>query len=140
MTQSLTSLDLNAVAVPQSHTRPLHHVRTLGGLLPSGVLFPHHYVWYIFVSSLDVMFTWVLLHFGGVEVNAIANHVLGEWDLIGLVAFKFSLVAMVICICEYVGRRNYTLGKNLGEWAVGITWIPVLLAMLQLMFDTPHTM
>lgn len=138
MTQTYASLDLAAVA--QSRDRPMTHLRTFGGVLPSGVLFPHHYVWYIFVSSLDVMFTWVLLHFGGVEVNAIANHVLGQWDLVGLVIFKFSLVSFVICVCEYVGRHNYSLGKNLGEWAVGITWIPVLLAMLQLMFDNPHNL
>jgi len=101
------------------------------------VLYPGVYVWYVFVSALDVMFTWVVLHFDGVEVNQVANAVLMKWDLPGMVVFKFVLVSLVICICEFVGRQRPKLGQYLGEWAVGITCIPVLLAALQLIVDLP---
>ena len=101
------------------------------------VRYPGVYTWYVFISSLDVMFTWVLLHFGGEEVNQIANYVLHRWDLPGLVVFKFVLVMFVICVCEYVGRTRPKMGQYLGEWAVGITCIPVLLAILQLLFTRP---
>jgi hypothetical protein len=101
------------------------------------VLYPHTYVWYVFVSALDVMFTAVLLHFGGREVNVLANWVLVRWDLAGMVMFKFVLVSFVICICEFVGRKRHRLGRDLGHWAVGITCIPVLLAALQLITHAP---
>ena len=101
------------------------------------VLYPGIYTWYVFVSALDVMFTWVLLHFGGQEVNHLANVVLQKWDLLGMVIYKFVLVVLVICICEFVGRQRIKLGQYLGEWAVGITSIPVLLAALQLIVDRP---
>ncbi len=108
-----------------------------GPTLAEGVFYPHTYVWYVFVSSLDVMFTAVMLHFGGQEVNVIANWVLYRWDFTGMIVFKFVLVSLVICICEAVGRRNYRVGRELGHWAVGLTWIPVLLAALQLITEAP---
>jgi len=101
------------------------------------VLYPGIYVWYVFISALDVMFTWVVLHFDGEEVNQVANAVLMKWDLPGIVVFKFVLVTLVICICEFVGRQRPKLGQYLGEWAVGITCIPVLLAALQLIAASP---
>lgn len=113
-------------------------IRSLGRPWDIRVLYPHTYVWYVYVSALDVMFTAVLLHFGGSEVNALANWVLHHWNLPGMILFKFVLVSFVICICEVVGRRRYILGRNLGHWAVGITCIPVLLAMLQLLSHAPH--
>ena len=104
----------------------------------SAVMYPHTYVWYVFVSALDVMFTAVTLHLGGVEMNVVANFVLQRWDFAGMVLFKFVLVTVVICICEFIGRQNWRLGRDLGHWAVGITWIPVLLATLQLIDHAPH--
>jgi hypothetical protein len=80
------------------------------------------------------MFTWVILHLGGREINIVADYVLVRWDIVGLVLFKFLLVTLVILICEVVGRRRYRLGRHLGLCAVCITWIPVVLAILQLMF------
>jgi Domain of unknown function (DUF5658) len=100
---------------------------------PYHVLYPQVYLWYVLVSSLDIMFTWVLLHMGGEEVNVLADYILRRWDLTGLVVFKFMLVSLVICVCEYVGRRRPKLGRILAEWAVGITCIPVLLAVLQVL-------
>jgi hypothetical protein len=103
------------------------------------VLYPNTYVWYVLVSALDVLFTAVLLHFGGREVNMLANWVLARWDLAGMILFKFVLVAFVICICEIVGRKHPRVGRDLGHWAVGITCIPVILAILQLM-TSPTTL
>jgi hypothetical protein len=101
------------------------------------VLYPDRYAWYVFVSALDVILTTVLLHFGAEEVNLVANWVLGRYNIAGLVVFKFVLVSLVLSICEYVGHRRPKLGQWLIEWAVGLTCIPVLLAILQLLFDLP---
>jgi hypothetical protein len=99
------------------------------------VLYPGCYAWYIFFSSLDLMLTWLVLHLEGQELNVVAAWVIGRWDLQGVVAFKFALVAMVVCICEVVGRRNGRVGRVLAVAATGITAIPVGVTMVQLVSE-----
>ena len=97
------------------------------------VLYPNVYVWYVLLASLDVMLTTVILAAGGYEMNSLADRVLGRWGLPGLVVFKFSLVLLVVAICEVVGRRNDRTGRKLAEWAVAITAIPVVVSLVQLL-------
>ncbi len=97
------------------------------------VLYPNVYVWYVLLASLDVMLTAVIVAAGGHEVNSLADRVLGRWGLPGLVVFKFSLVLLVVAICEVVGRRNDRTGRKLAEWAVAITAIPVVVSLVQLL-------
>ena len=96
------------------------------------VLYQDHYAWFVLVSALDVMRTWVVLHAGGREVNAIAATVLQRWGLEGMVVFKFALVAFVIGLCEVIGRRNIVAGRRLAAWAVALTCIPLLVAAVLL--------
>jgi len=97
------------------------------------VLYPNVYVWYVLLASLDVMLTAVILAAGGYEMNLLADRVLHRWGLPGLVGFKFSLVLLVVAICEVVGRRNDRTGRKLAEWAVAITAIPVVVSLVQLL-------
>ncbi len=92
------------------------------------MLYPNAYVWFIFLSALDIMLTWVLLlmHPDGHEVNPIADAVIRMFGLRGMVLFKFSLVVFVVIMCEWVGRKNSSTGTRLSEWAVAITSIPVV--------------
>ena len=98
-------------------------------------LYPNVYVWFVFVSFLDVMLTYVVLSLGGREVNHVANWVLQTFGIGGMVLFKFALVAVVILICETVGRRKLTTGRRLAEWAVAITCIPVTRSTFMLLMD-----
>ena len=66
--------------------------------------FQELYIWLIFVSSLDIMLTWVILRNGGEEVNPVANIVIGAWGLNGAILFKFALVLFVIVACEVISR------------------------------------
>jgi hypothetical protein len=94
------------------------------------VLYPNAYLWLVFVSSMDIMMTWVVLHFGGYEANGLAAAVLEHHGLPGLVGFKFAFVTLVIVICEVVGRRRRETGFGLARAAVAITCFPVVLAFL----------
>ena len=94
------------------------------------VLYPNTYLWLVFVSSMDIMMTWVVLHFGGYEANGLAALALQNHGLPGLVAFKFAFVTLVIVICETVGRRRRATGHKLAAAAVAITCFPVILAFL----------
>ncbi len=95
--------------------------------------YPQAYVWFIFVSALDVMMTWVVLYFGGREVNALADYILQRWALTGMVVYKFALVVFVIFICEIVGHYRHSLGRKLAVFAVFITIFPVVVAFTHLL-------
>ncbi len=102
------------------------------GFWRRAALFPQIYIWYVFFAALDIMFTWVILYWGGRELNGVANWALDLGGLPGLVVFKFVLVMFVIAVCEIVGRRNHRAGHKLAQWAVAVTLIPVVLALWQL--------
>jgi hypothetical protein len=93
------------------------------------MLYENHYTWFVFVSALDIMLTWVILHAGGREANQLAASVLERFGLEGLVVFKFALVILVIAICEVVGRKNFATGRRLASWAVALTCVPLLVAV-----------
>ena len=94
------------------------------------VRYPNLYVWLVFVSALDIMLTWVVLHLGGSEANPLAAGVLERWGLPGMVAFKMALVSLAIVIGEAVGKRNEPLGRRFVCYAIAISAFPVVLALL----------
>lgn len=96
-------------------------------------LYPDTYVWFILFASMDVMLTWIILHEGGSELNAIADWIIWHFDLYGVVAYKFLLVVVVVAICEYIGRRNPVRGRKLAQWAVMISLFPVVVGATQLL-------
>ncbi len=95
--------------------------------------YPNHYAWFVFISAMDVMLTWVILFFGGWEVNHVADFVIGRFGLPGLVVFKFAIVVFVVLLCEVIGRRRHSAGQKLAEWSIAITCIPVVVALYQLL-------
>ncbi len=95
--------------------------------------YPQAYVWFVFVSALDLMMTWVVLYFGGREVNVLADYILDRWALTGMVVYKFALVVLVIFICEIVGHYRPRLGRRLSIFAVLITLVPVIIAFTHLL-------
>lgn len=103
-------------------------LRSVGG----PVLFPQLYVWLVLVSSLDVIFTTIILYLGGHEVNPVADALLDRWGLFGLIGLKFVAISVAIVICEWIGRMRYTTGRRLAEWAIAISVIPVVVAASQL--------
>ncbi len=122
--------------------------RRAGGrsLFKRAALYPNVYVWYVFLASLDVMLTALILSevFSdidvyaeprGSEMNPLANWIIRVGGLPGMVAFKFILVILVVCICEIVGRRKHETGRQLAKWAVAISAIPVVVALVQMVVD-----
>lgn len=106
--------------------------RTIG----QPVLYPDIYIWYVFFASMDVMLTWVILHFKGAELNPIAHWVIDHYDLVGMVAYKFLLLFFVVAVCEYVGRIQHRakLSHRLAEISVAITAFPVVVAVSLLLY------
>ena len=85
------------------------------------MVFQELYIWLVFVSSLDIMLTWVILRNGGEEVNPVAKLVIDAWGLNGAILFKFALVTFVIVSCEVVSRVR-------PRTAHGLIWFGVLIS------------
>ena len=94
----------------------------------AAVRYPAEYTWLVFVAALDLMFTWIVLHSGGKELNLFADAVIDAYGIWGLSAFKFGMMLFVICLCEIVGRRRHGAGRFLAVTAVVLNCIPVVMA------------
>ena len=95
-------------------------------------LYPNRYVWFVFLSTMDVLMTFVVLWFGGREANSLANWVLERWGFAGMTIFKFALVVVVIGLCEIVGRLRESAGRLLINVGIVVTCVPVTVAFLLL--------
>lgn len=95
-------------------------------------LYPNRYVWFVFLSAMDVLMTFVILSIGGREANSIANAILQRFGFAGLTIFKFVLVVFVILLCEFIGRKDEPKGRRLAEWAIVLTCLPVVIAFILL--------
>ena len=95
--------------------------------------FQNAYVWFIFISSLDIMLTWKILEMNGEEVNPVAAVIIDAWGMQGAVAFKFALVMWVIVMCELLARLRASAGKFLAYTAVSISALPVVWSLALLL-------
>lgn len=116
----------------QADDRPVS--QPLGRIILQPVLYPNIYIWYVFFASMDIMLTWVILHLRGSELNPIARWIIHEYDLAGMVLYKFLLVFFVVGICEFVGRIQHKalLSRDLAKVSVAITALPVFVAVFLL--------
>lgn len=89
------------------------------------ILYPRGYSWLIVLAVLDVFCTYAILRLGGIELNVIANWFLRMFDLYGLLVLKFGCVALVLMICEIVGRMRAATGTRLVTAAIVISAFPV---------------
>jgi hypothetical protein len=87
----------------------------------------------VFVSALDVLFTWLILAADGEEVNALADWIIRNHSLPGLAVFKFATVVLVLLICEVGGRRRFQTGAKLARWAVVLSGFPAVVGAAHLL-------
>jgi hypothetical protein len=110
--------------------------QSLGWLGQPPMRYPNAYVWFVFVSSLDIMLTWAILARDGTEVNPLARIVIDAYGLPGAIVFKFSLMLFVILVCEVIGRQRDRSGQILAWLAVSVSSLPVAWSLVLL---TAHT-
>lgn len=97
-----------------------------------GVLYPDLYCWYVLAATLDILVTTIVMSFyGAIEMNGLAAATIDRFGFVGLVPFKFVTVALVLLICEYVGRVRPTTGQRVAQLAVAFSFLPVFAAGAQ---------
>jgi hypothetical protein len=69
---------------------------------------------FILVSALDVYATYLLLARGGhEESNPFARFFFDRWGMDGMIAFKFTSVAVVCVIAQIIARRKLMTARLL---------------------------
>ena len=101
-------------------------------LLNRHLRYPNAYLWLLLLSALDVMLTWTIFHFGGSEANPVAEAVIDQWGLEGMIIYKFSLITLFILICEGVGSLRETTGRMLSRLSIAIAAVPVVWSLILL--------
>ena len=77
--------------------------------------------WFILVSVLDIVMTWLALRFSSegrtrgtfIESNPVAQWVLSRWGMQGMATFKLLMTMIVVIIAEVVGRSRPRLAQGL---------------------------
>jgi len=111
--------------IPDSLPSP----RRVASVFVGSLTYPNAYMWFVFLSAMDVMVTTSILYLGGREVNPIADAVIQRFGTPGMVVYKFIIVAVIVIICEFVGRRKRGAGRVIAYCGVGLTMVPVLLGL-----------
>jgi len=91
--------------------------------------YPNAYAWLMLFSAMDIMLTWVILSRGGREVNALADWVIKQFGLNGMIIYKFALVLFFVVLCEMVGKLRDRSGITLSRVGVAIGAFPVVWSM-----------
>jgi hypothetical protein len=89
------------------------------------VLYSSFYIWFLVLSACDVLFTWTILQAGGSEMNPVAQRILEKFGAQGMVAYKFLLVTLVVCLCETIGQQRQRWGRAVATLGVLLTMVPV---------------
>ena len=69
--------------------------------------------WLVLLSLLDLVVTYALLRrgIGAYEANPLANWWFRRWNVAGLAAYKFTLIALITTICEIIERYRPRIGQ-----------------------------
>lgn len=102
-------------------------------MLSEPVRFPLAYRWYVLLAILDVLLTWVILSNGGVEVNSIAAWIIAHAGMMGASVFKFTTVAVVLVLTEWVARQDEPASRLIARSAVAINAVPVMVSVTLIM-------
>ncbi|WP_145259037.1 DUF5658 family protein [Calycomorphotria hydatis] len=78
---------------------------------------------YLLVSLADLVMTYFLLRTGSFhEANPIARWFLYGWGIRGMVYYKFTLVAIVCAISQFVARQREELGRFVLQVGIAVTF------------------
>jgi len=110
---------------PDNSNLPTAQAKTFK-VLNHRVRYPDAYTWLLLMSALDVMMTWTIFHFKGVEANPIADWIIKRYELNGMIIYKFALITFFISVCEIVGSLREKTGRKLSRLGVMIASIPVI--------------
>lgn len=69
--------------------------------------------YFILVNALDIFLTYLHLRSGNIESNPLADYFFKNWNIVGMVAFKMTIVASVCVIAQIVALKSLQKGSRL---------------------------
>lgn len=105
-----------------------------GGILGGRLPLETETAWYLLLSVLDVVMTYLLLwqsaqpearvrHY---ESNPIARWFLNHWGIKGMIYFKFLLVAVVTVVVQVIATRKPAVARGLLLFACAVVGFVVI--------------
>lgn len=82
--------------------------------------------WFIFANCLDVFMTYILIRFGAIESNPVANYFLHEYGFAAMIYFKMGVVAFVCVVTQLVALKNLTKARWLMRVGILIVGVVVV--------------
>jgi Domain of unknown function (DUF5658) len=109
-------------------------------LIPARILGPHsglhlgrEITSFTIASLLDFLMTWILLDhqnserdFKFVESNPVAGYFLGSWGFLGLLGFKFGMVALIAAVCLVIAGRRFDTARRVLQFAALVCSLVVM--------------
>lgn len=89
---------------------------------------------FILINTLDIFMTYILMRFGAIEANPVADFFMQQWGFVGLIAFKLFVVAFVCVIAQVVALKKLGTARGLliaGSTLVGLVVIYSVTLMLR---------
>jgi hypothetical protein len=105
-------------------------------LLRTGLPLEHETALFVLVSALDVLMTYILLSQRGFqfyESNPLARWFVDGWGLKGMVAYKFSLVAVVCLITQIIAAKRLNVARRLLQFAIVAAALVVIYSLTLLL-------
>jgi nitric oxide reductase large subunit len=95
--------------------------------------YPDLYAWLVLAGTLDILVTHTILrYFAGHEVNAVADGLIRQFGVWGMVALKYLTVIIFVLFCELVGTKRESAGLWLIRTGIAVAAMPVGIGFVQI--------
>ena len=106
-----------------------------------GLRFETEISWFVLASVLDIAMTFLALRFSAqgqtrgtfIESNPVAQWVMSQWGIQGMVVFKLVMTTIVVVIAEVVGSVRPIVARAL-LWGGTIVISSVVIYTIRLLF------
>ena len=93
--------------------------------------FEHETSMFLLVSVFDVLMTWMMLRSGRFyESNPVARYFLNHWGMKGMIYFKFSVVAFVCVLTQFIATRRPLLTERILKFATVVVACVVVYSLV----------
>jgi len=90
--------------------------------------------YFILVNVFDIFMTYILLRFGAIEANPIANFFLDRFGFNGMIFFKLAITAGVCVVAQVIALQSF--GKARGVLLLGTLLVGIVVAYSAYLFVT----
>jgi len=85
-------------------------------------------VWFVLANCLDVFMTYILIRFGAIESNPVANYFLQAYGFAAMIYFKMAVVAFICIVIQMLAWRNLPVATRL-------IWVATLIVSIVVVYS-----